>query len=186
MKIGYTRTIPGRDHQLDLKALEEFGCDVVYVDTGRDINKKWPQLEAAIESANPGDTLAISVLDALGTSAGGVLKLIQELSERSIYFASMQECVDTSTPAGSILPFLAGAIVASEKRLASERSQASMAALKHSGQPHGRPRTDDSMLQEAQKLIDSGLSVREAAERLGASQATLYRRLKLPFAKKNT
>ena len=184
MKIGYTRIVLGRSTDTAIRALMDAGCEVVYQDTGsRNEDKRWPKLDEAIASANPGDTLVVFELVDLATSIGGIFKLIHELSTDRVFFASIRERMDTSTPAGSMLINLADQLIAQEKALASERSQISMNALKLSGKTGGRPKTDEGMLAQAQALVDAGMSVRDAAKQLGASQATLYRRLTIPTVK---
>uniref|UniRef100_UPI0018F5F236 recombinase family protein n=1 Tax=Paraburkholderia kururiensis TaxID=984307 RepID=UPI0018F5F236 len=70
MLAGYARVSTDEQHlDLQLAALTEYGCDVVFRDHGcSGVDALRPGLLAALEALSPGDTFVVWRLDRLGRS----------------------------------------------------------------------------------------------------------------------
>ena len=117
------------------------------------------------------DVLVCWRLDRLGRNLRHLIQFLEELQALGIAFVSLAEGIDATTPAGRLQMHILGAIAEFERarivRLGLERVRAQ-------GQTLGRPKVE---LTEKQLATVKGLGVREAAQKLGVSASTLYRRL---------
>ncbi len=102
MRIGYAR-VSTDDQTLDLQrdALTRAKCREVYEEQATGKNTNRPQLEACLKSLREGDTLVVWRLDRLGRNLADLVRLIAELEQRKIQFASLTEKIETGSPAGS-------------------------------------------------------------------------------------
>jgi DNA invertase Pin-like site-specific DNA recombinase len=177
MLIGYAR-VSTHDQNLDLQkdALEQTGCERIYVEHISGNSSSRPELEKAFEMLREGDTLIVWRLDRLGRSLKHLIELFSQLDERQIGFRSLTESVDTTTPGGRLIFHIFGALAEFERNLIRERTRAGLAAARARGRRGGRPPILDSQKREvAVKLYKEGEhSVKEICKIMGISKPTLY------------
>lgn len=140
-KIGYAR-VSTDDQKMDLQllALQNAGCDVVFTDKGISGAKSGrPGLQDAINSLNEGDTLVVWRLDRLGRSLVNLVQLVSDLGGRGIEFRSLSENIDTSSSGGRLVFHIMAALAEFERSLISERTRAGMHAARLKGKHLGRP-----------------------------------------------
>ena len=114
------------------------------------------------------DTLIVWKLDRLGRNLRHLILLLDELSALGVAFVSLNEGIDTTTPAGRLQLHILGAIAEFERERIRERVKLGMARAKAQGKPVGRPRravTDIDLAAVAH------LPVRQAAVALGVSKS---------------
>jgi DNA invertase Pin-like site-specific DNA recombinase len=118
------------------------------------------------------DVLVCWRLDRLGRNLRHLILLLDELQALGIAFVSLAEGIDATTPAGRLQLHVLGAIAEFERARIQERVRAGLARAKAQGRKLGRPerQVPDELLAPVR-----GLSVREAAKRLGVSPATAHR-----------
>ena len=89
---------------------------------------------------------------------------------------SLQETIDTSTPAGRLTFHLFGALAEFERNLIRERTQAGLTAARARGRAGGRPAALDPVKRAlAVQLYEARtLSVAQICATLGISKPTLY------------
>jgi hypothetical protein len=85
-------------------------------------------------------------------------------------FISITEQIDTSSPMGKAMFTVISAIAEFERSLISERVRASIAKARVSGKRHGRPKLDERIIQEIQRLRSAGQSLHQIAKQLGISR----------------
>ncbi|MUG82056.1 recombinase family protein [Commensalibacter melissae] len=181
VNIGYARvsTIE-QDTILQIKALKEFGCDIIYEDkiSGTKIDR--PELSKALSYLREGDTLIVWKLDRLGRSIKHLIEIVNNLENRKISFKSLTENIDTTTSSGKFIFHLFGALAQFEKDLIQERTKAGLKAARDQGRIGGRPVVmTDEKLKKAKEHLKNGLNVREAAARIKVSATTLYKALNI-------
>jgi DNA invertase Pin-like site-specific DNA recombinase len=137
-----------------------------------------PALNALLDDARRGrfDVIVVWKIDRLGRSVAHLLHILTELQSLGIAFVSLQEAIDTSTPAGRMVFTFLGAVAEFERAIIAERVKAGMAAAKKRGKHCGRPKVKVDV-QLAKKLRSEGKSFAQVAQAMGASKATLYRLL---------
>jgi DNA invertase Pin-like site-specific DNA recombinase len=114
------------------------------------------------------DTLIVWRLDRLGRNLRHLILLLDELAALGVAFVSLNEGIDTTTPAGRLQLHILGAIAEFERERIRERVKLGMARAKAQGKPVGRPRravTDIDLAAAAH------LTVRQAARVLGVSKS---------------
>jgi DNA invertase Pin-like site-specific DNA recombinase len=113
-------------------------------------------------------------LDRLGRNLKHLITLLEDLQALGVGFVSLAEGIDATTPAGRLQMHILGAIAEFERARIAERVRLGLARVRAEGKRLGRPRLNVSI---DQVNTIAGLSVRDAAKRLGVSPSTMYRRL---------
>jgi DNA invertase Pin-like site-specific DNA recombinase len=140
----------------------------VFTETASGARTDRPTLEQVLDQLR--DTLVVWKLDRLGRSLRHLVDTVTSLAERGIGFRSLQEAIDTTTPAEF------------ERDLIRERTSAGLAAARARGCHGGRPSVlTGHKLRGAQEMYRSGqYTVATIATTLGVSRASIYRHLVSP------
>lgn len=118
------------------------------------------------------DALVVWRLDRLGRNLRHLILTLDELAALGVAFVSLNEGIDTNTPAGRLQLHLLAAISQFERDRVIERVQAGLARARAQGRTLGRPRATP-----LPAGVPRGLSVRQAAVLWGVSKSTAARRL---------
>ena len=110
------------------------------------------------------DVLVCWRLDRLGRNLRHLVTLLDELQAVGVSFVSLGEGIDCTTPAGRLQLDVLAALAEFERARIAERVRAGLARAKQQGKRLGRPET---VIPESVLAPVRGLSVREAASRLG-------------------
>lgn len=147
-----------------------------YVDHISGAKESRPALNEMLADARRGKFSAVAVwkIDRLGRSVAHLLTVLSELQTLGVAFVSIQEAIDTGTPAGRMVFTFLGAVAEFERAIIAERVKAGMQAAKMRGRHCGRPKAKVD-LALAQKLRFEGKPLREVALSVGSSEATLSR-----------
>lgn len=181
MKIGYAR-VSKEDQRLDLQldALNKYGCDTIFQDHGISGAKtSRPELDKCLAALKAGDTLIVWKFDRLGRTAFHLTRLIQELAEKNIYFVSLTQGFDSSTPSGKFMSTVMAGAAEYERDVLIERILAGIKAAQsrgvHCGQRRKLTRTQEEILTQ---LYESGQTPMELAVHFNVSIPTVYRYIK--------
>jgi DNA invertase Pin-like site-specific DNA recombinase len=177
----------GQDVGLQLDELRQVaaqrGWTVVaeYVDEGvSGAKESRPELDRMLADAQGGrfDLVAVWKLDRLGRSLQHLLRLLANLADWGVGFASLRDAgIDTTTPTGRLMLQILGALAEYERELIRERVIAGVRRAQAQGKHCGRPRVDLE-LRPAVAMLNEGRGLREVAKILGVSRSTLRRRLR--------
>lgn len=116
----------------------------------------------------------------------GLSSLLEELEEKGIFFESLTEGIDTSTPVGRLLFHILASVAEVESNLISERTKAGMAAMRaRSGVKGGRPAALTSaqskqlvrMRSEVNPETGKVWTIRQLADFYGVGASTVVRTL---------
>jgi DNA invertase Pin-like site-specific DNA recombinase len=175
--IGYARV--STDDQtvaLQTDALESASCARIFTETASGKNTKRPELEAALDYLNEGDTLVVWRLDRLGRNVVDLITLVEELKERGIEFRSLTEHIDTSSPGGRLIFTVFAGLAQMERELLSERTKAGLNAARKRGKVPGRPPAlTNEQIDHAVEMHANGTSYAEISRVLGVSRDTVTR-----------
>jgi DNA invertase Pin-like site-specific DNA recombinase len=181
-RVGYVWVGPlehNSEFQRDL--LFQRGVDTIYEDiSARVATPIRTELTTALDSIGPADTLVVWRLDRLGSTSSNVLSLLELLGRRGVGVASIVENLDTSGDAGHSLLTIISAFNELERCLSRERTMVGVYAARARGRVAGRPRAlSPTNVERVLMLKDQGATVREIAQELGTSRATVYRAIEL-------
>lgn len=186
MLVAYAR-VSTDDQNLEMQrqALNKIGCRRVFEETASGAQRDRPQLSAALDFMREGDTLVVWRLDRLARSLKQLIETVELLDKRGAHLRSITESIDTATPGGKLVFHIFGALAEFERGLIRERTLAGLAAARANGRFGGRPRSvSDKQLKAAKAMLAAGeLTVKDVAEQVGVSAASLYRYL--PAARTN-
>lgn len=181
--IGYAR-VSSDEQTLDLQldALKEAGCSKIFRETVSGSRSERPELAKALDYVREGDVFMVWRLDRLGRSLKHLIETVNAFDDRGVSFVSIQENLDTTTPAGLLVFHVFGAISQFERDLIAERTKAGLEAARRRGRVGGR-RTVMSAdkLRVAKDLYENAeprMTVQEIADTVGVSRATIYRHIK--------
>lgn len=175
--IGYAR-VSTDEQNLDMQitALERAGVhrDHIHTEQVSGVASRRPGRDLALMDCRRGDTFVVWRLDRVGRSLLDLLHFVQRLDERGIKFRSLQDSIDTSTPAGRVMFAMLGAFAQFERDLIAERTRAGVARARERGQRFGQPAkvTEDNRL-AIEQAIHAGEPMPEIAKRHGMSEGCL-------------
>lgn len=177
MLIGYARVSTVEQNlALQQDALQRAGCQKIISDTVSGTRSERPGLTRLKEQLREGDTLVIWRLDRLGRSLKDLIDWAQYLEANGIAMKSLQEAIDTSTPAGRLVFHMFGALAEFERNLIRERTEAGLAAARARGRKGGRPR---SLGKDKRKLVvqlynGKEHTLKQIQELMNISKQTIY------------
>lgn len=180
MKIGYAR-VSTYEQNLDLQidALKAAGIEEahIYTDKLSGSRDDRPGLAEAMHYLRPGDVFYVWRLDRLGRTMKGIIERVNGLSERGVEFVSLQENIDTTSPAGKFIFHVFAALAELERDLIRQRTQAGLSAARARGRLGGRkPSLTPAQVRQAAALMrDQNNSAQEIADTFKISLSTLYR-----------
>lgn len=180
-KIGYVRVSDHEQNEdLQLDALKQAGCDVIYGDHGVSgkITKR-KGLDDLLKSLKSNDTLVVWKLDRLGRSTIHLLQLLDDLRQRGVDFQATTQGIDTTTAVGRMLYGQLAVFAEFEREQISERTKAGMKAAKARGKHVGRPRKlTNKQIQSARRKLSAGkTTITRMANGYGVAPLTLRRAL---------
>lgn len=176
--VGYARvSTADQTPDLQIDALRSAGAHRIFIETASGAKTDRPQLAATLDYLRPGDILAVWKLDRLARSIRQLIDTIDELDKAACGFRSLTEAIDTTTPTGKLTFHIFSALTEFERSIIRERTIAGLAAAKARGRRGGRPRamTECDILAAKALIRDGALTIKQVADRLGVSDATLYK-----------
>lgn len=122
------------------------------------------------------DVVLVWRFDRFARSTSHLIRALDEFRTLGVAFSSFGEALDTATPTGRVMFTVIAAMAEFERALIQERVRAGLRRARAAGKRLGRPSVGAD-LYRARRLLREGLSLRQAAQRLGLSDRTLRRRL---------
>ena len=176
--VGYARVSTGsQDLDLQLDALQKYGVakELIFTDKASGATRDRAGLDACFHELRHGDVLLVWRLDRLGRNLRHLVTLLEDLESMGIGFVSLGEGIDATTPAGRLQMHILAALAEFERARIAERVRAGLARARAAGTRLGRPRR---IVPETLLAPLRGLSIRQAAVKLGVSSATAHRWLR--------
>ena len=176
--IGYARvSTDDQDLSLQIAALTKYGVreDHIYREHASGGRMDRVQLQRAMRSLFPGDTLVVWKLDRLGRTLTGVIEFVEEMSKQSVNLISLTDNVDTTSAMGRAFFQIALVFAELERALIAERTKAGMAVARSRGARFGQPhkiKDNPKRLAAAREIVERGVetvSAEEALEILNAA-----------------
>jgi DNA invertase Pin-like site-specific DNA recombinase len=128
-QLGYARVSTSHqtlDEQLD--ALNAAGVERVWSDVMSGTRDDRPGLKEMLAYARSGDVVVVVVLDRLGRSLTGIIRTIDDLTDRGVMLRILREGVDFTRPMGRMVGSIFAALAEYERGLIVERTYATRQA----------------------------------------------------------
>lgn len=177
MIIGYARvSTRSQDLQLQLDALKEYGAERTYTEKVSGTAHERPEFEKMLDTLRPGDTVVVYSLSRLGRSLKQLIQITEHFDNSGVNLVSLTDQIDTSTSVGKSLFHLMGSLAQFERDLISDRTKAGLEAARARGRQGGRPKKNQSDIEQAVRLYHTkALSIREIEQTTGVSRSTISR-----------
>lgn len=177
MKVGYVRvSSQGQNTARQDVLMEQLGVDRIYSEKICGKNANRPELQKMMDFVREGDMVVVESFSRFARNTRDLLDLVEQLKKKNVQFVSLKETIDTGTPAGEFMLTVFAALAQFERECILERQAEGIAVAKKDGRM-GRPKKamEDfpSMYQEAKA---GKISISKAADRLGISRSTWYRK----------
>jgi DNA invertase Pin-like site-specific DNA recombinase len=180
MLVGYMRVSRDHDRQttdLQRDALLAAGVEPrhLFEDKASGARDDRHGLAQALVYVQPGDCFVVWKLDRLGRSLPHLLQMVTTLQAQGVAFRSLTEQMDTTTPQGTFLFSVFGALAQYERALAQERIRAGLAAARRRGKRGGRPRAlSPEQVEAICAALQAGASKAAICRTFGVKRSTLY------------
>lgn len=176
MVYGYARlSTPDSPLAPQVEALRAYGCTHL-LEEDEATGKERLALRQLLTQLQAGDSLVVCKLDRLARSLKDVLELVQGFAQQGVHFVSLQDQLDTSTPAGQELFTLVAMLAEFERDRQRERVAGPLTSAP--GRPKGLTVEALSKAQAAKTLyVKKNKTVAQISRVLGVGRATIYRYL---------
>jgi DNA invertase Pin-like site-specific DNA recombinase len=181
MHIGYARVSTlDQKPELQLDALKAAKCDKIYIDHASGAKEDRPQWQELQSYIREGDTLVIWKLDRAFRSMPQAVRILNEFHKRGLHIKVLTMDIDTHTPMGKCMYYVASAFAEMERDQIIERTQAGLEAARTRGRKGGRPQvlTEKQVAIARALYADDSHSVKDICKTLNIGKTTLYRYLK--------
>jgi len=184
MKIGYAR-VSTTDQNLDLQlsALMFAGCEKIFQEKISGTKTDRPELQKMLEQLREGDEVVVWKLDRLGRSLSHLIQLVTGFSDKGVSFSSVQDKIDTGSPAGKLIFHIFCSLAEFEREQTLERTMAGLKEARSQGRTGGRPKGLSKEAEKTARVAESlyrerQYSIEEIARQLSLSKVTLYKYLR--------
>jgi len=180
MLIGYARVSTlDQNPELQIDALNEFGCEKIFSEKISGANEKRHQLQLALDYMREGDTLVIWKLSRLARSITQIIDTVKNLEDQKIGLRVLTQNIDTGTPEGRLFFHMNAAFDQFQREIIVENTKAGLKAARKNGRVGGRPKlmTDDK-IRTAQAMLKDTENypfVSDIVKSLGIGRTTFYR-----------
>jgi DNA invertase Pin-like site-specific DNA recombinase len=173
MLISYARVSTPEQDLTQLEALRYAGCERTFSEKASGAKANRAGLAEALSHARAGDARVVWKLDRLGRAIKGLVDLAADPTDRGLELRSITDG-DTGGIAGKLVVHILAATAEVERDLNLERTTAALIVARRERRVGGRKRVMmPKRLEQARKLLASGMAIREIAPAIGVSVPTL-------------
>ena len=185
--IGYARvSTKEQETYMQLDALAKAGVLDVRQEKGSSVGPR-PELQKLLAALQPGDVLAVYKMDRIARSLNDLLNILERVRLAGAEIKSLTEPFDTSSPYGTFMVQILGAVAQLERSIIRERTVAGQVAAIKRGVTFGRPKLLSTEKEfEALAMYDSGATQSATARHFGVSLIVIRRLIDERKGRKNT
>ena len=180
LKIGYIRVSTQEQNTLRQEVLlDRLGVEQIFIDkvSGKDTNR--PELHTMLDFVRKGDVVIVESISRFARNTKDLLELVERLTDKGVAFVSQKEAIDTTTPTGTFMLTVFGAVAELEREYLLQRQREGIAIAKSKGVYKGRRPVERPELELLLHQWKQGkLKAVEVMARLHISKTTFYRKVK--------
>lgn len=181
MIIGYARVSTEEQNEArQITALESNGAEKIFVDKQSGVKLDRKAFNEMINFVREGDTVITESFNRISRSTRDLLKIVDELTKKSVEFISLKERIDTTTPQGKFMLTVFAALGELEREQILQRQREGIEIAKAEGKYRGRTpvNINKKQFEREYKSWKAGETTAVAAmKRLGLKRNTFYRRV---------
>ncbi|HDR4568293.1 MULTISPECIES: recombinase family protein [Bacillus cereus group] len=177
MKYGYARvSTVSQELEVQLKALENEGCENIYSEKFTGTKSDRPQLQEVLSLLKEGDTLVVTKLDRLARNTVEGIEIVKGLFSKGVRVHVLNVGLLEDTTMGRFFLTTLLAVAEMERNLIVERTQEGKAIAKQRDDfREGRPnKYSKKQIEHALGLLETH-SYKQVEEITGISKSTLIR-----------
>lgn len=185
--VGYARVSSQQQNEArQIKSLEGFGCDLIYVEKISGATTDRPQLQRMLDELEEGDLIVIHELSRLSRSTKDLIELVEIIKSKGAGLKSINDTwLDTtdSNPMGDFIFTVFSGLCQYEKDLTKQRQKEGIAIAKEKGKYKGRQTKLTKDGDEAVRMnaiieaYKSGTSIADIRKTYKVGTGTIYRLL---------
>lgn len=157
---------------------ERYEHDAIVTEVFTGITTDRPKFNKLMQKLESGDALIVYHVSRLGRRTSEVLDVVEVLQKKGIsVIVDQLNGIDITEGVGKLLFTMLSGLAELEREQMLELQRIGINRAKAEGKYKGRKKIDDSIINSARVLIESGMSKEQVAKQLGVGIATLYRRL---------
>lgn len=151
-----------------------------YTDVMSGTKESRPSLNQLLEDAESHkfDTVIVFRFDRISRSTKQLIELLERFRKLNISFISINENIDTTTPAGSMMFTIIAAFAKFERDIISERVKFGIERARAHGKQIGRKKIDINT-EKIYLYHKQGHSIRKIASKFGVSKSKIHRILSI-------
>lgn len=178
--VGYARTSTtdqraGLEDQIE--ELTRAGCARIFAEHISAVERRRPELEAALDWVRSGDVFVATKPDRIARSVTDLLGIVERLKAKSVTLRILSMHLDTSNPTSMLTLSIMAAVGQWEREIMLERQRAGIAKAKAEGKYRGRAPTARAKADLVRRLKADGRTIPEIVKETGVSRASVYRAL---------
>ena len=189
-KIGYARVSTIEQNEArQIKALEELGCEKLFIDKQSGKDTKREQLNAMFNYIREGDTVIVTEYSRLARNVKDLLSIIDDFKRKNVDLISVKENFNTSTPQGSLILTIFAGLSEFEREMILQRQREGIEIAKREGKYHGRkplPFDEEAFRKECIKWVNGHQTAVKTMNKLNMKPNRFYKKVKELGIIKNT
>lgn len=143
MDVMYIRCSTEEQNEArQLEAAKELGIKKLFIDKASGKNANRQCLKEMMAFVREGDTVYCSDISRIARNTKNLLDIVEELNNKGVYFVSLKEKIDTSTPQGKFMLTVFGAMAELERENILARQKEGIEIAKREGKYKGRKRIE--------------------------------------------
>jgi DNA invertase Pin-like site-specific DNA recombinase len=180
MIYGYARHIGDENEcRIQITALQNSFCKPIFIESENAIIvSDFPELEKLFASIDSGDVLVVQNLRILANSVSGLCSIATRLKDAGAGIRSLEDCWCDSTTFDGVLDTLAGISTFDRTDKVARTTMPSTGIEPVATTFIAASPGTLAQIETGLQMVAEGISVRDAAKRVGVHHATLYRAMK--------
>ena len=182
MKVFYIRCSTEEQNEArQIESAKEVNAEKLFIDKASGKNRDREQLKEMLSFVREGDTVYCSDISRIARNTRDLLNIVEELNNKGVYFVSLKESIDTSTPTGKFMLTVFGAMAELERENILQRQREGIAIAKKEGKYKGRAKMKLDEEEFKRYLAEWRAGERTAisiCKHFGMTSTTFYRKEK--------
>ena len=181
MDVMYIRCSTEEQNEArQIETANELGIKKLFIDKASGKNMERKSLKEMMNYIREGDTVYCSDISRIARNTKDLLNIVEELNRKGVYFVSIKESIDTSTPQGKFMLTVFGAMAELERENILARQREGIEIAKREGKYKGRKRIEMNQ-DEFKEMVNEWKEGKRTASSIykhfGISSQTFYRRI---------